>query len=172
MANQKLVNDVVGEVKLKVKKEKKIESNFNMEEWKRTYMNKDPRGESIPYFWKNLDVRVNSIWFADYKHSNELSQELYKTGNFVGGVVQRSQPFNKSIFGVLLITGEETKQHVTCLWVYESKNVPQEIQSEIDYEMFDFKRADWKNDKDKIEAYLAQDKEIDGKKILDKKIFR
>jgi glutathione S-transferase len=170
ISQQEEVVEVCGKTKLKEKVEKKIESKFNLEDWKRTYMNNGP-DVFLDYFWKNLDVRVNSIWFADYKYSNELTVS-YKSGNLLGGVQQRMAPFNKTTFGVLLMTGTEEAQHLTCLWVFESKTVPKDVVEGIDYEVFDFKRADWKDDKEKVNLYLKAKKVednvvIDGKHVLD-----
>jgi len=171
VSNQPEVIEVVGQVKLKEKIEKKIESKFNLEDWKRFYMNSPP-DQYIEYFWKNLDVRVNSVWISNYKYPEELKRASYLTGNLMGGVQQRAQPFNKTTFGVLLMTGTEQQQHITCLWVFESpKGVPKEYQETIDFELFDFKRIDWKEDREKVNLYLKSKNDssitIDGKAILE-----
>jgi elongation factor 1-gamma len=172
MLNQKQVKDVVGEIKLKEKKIAKVESKFNMEEWKRIYMN-SPTDESIKYFWANLDVKINSVWVCHYKHNDDLKGlELYVVGNRLGGMQQRQQDFAKTTFGVMLIVGTETAPEITCLWVYESKQVPKEIQDEIDYPMFNWTRADWGKDKDMVNEYLKAEGNVGGKKVLDARTFR
>jgi len=132
----------------------------------------NPPDSYIDYFWKNLDVRANSVWIANYKYPEELKKPSYITGNLLGGVQQRAQPFNKTTFGVLLMTGTEQQQFLTCVWVFENaKGVPKEIQETIDYEVFDWKRVDWKEDREKVNLYLKSKNDstiqIDGKPILD-----
>jgi len=172
ISNHKIVKETVGEIKLKEKKEKKIESSFNMEEWKRVYMNSTAE-ESTAWFWSKLDVKVNSIWISHFKHNDDLKGlELYVVMNRLGGVQQRLQDFSKTTFGVMAVVGEESAPEITCLWVYESKIVPKEISEETDYPMFEWHRMDWKKDQAQVEEYLKQSVSIGGKKILESKIFR
>eukprot|EP01080_Neovahlkampfia_damariscottae_P009801 gene9801-2126_t len=173
MAAQPHFKTVLGEIKLKEKKTKTIDSKFNLEEWKRIYMNSKPE-EAIEYFWKNLDPRANSVWVADYKYSSDFTEDpLYKTANLMSGQSQRAQPFAKFTFGILTIVGEDPGQkHIKCCWVYESTKFPEQIQKEsIDYDMFDWKRADWKKDKELIDSFLTAEV-IEGKKVLECKVFR
>lgn len=172
ISTHKIVKEVVGEIKLKEKKEKKIESTFNLEEWKRTYMNSEHK-EACEYFWAKLDVKVNSIWIANFKYNEDLKgQELYVVVNKLRGVQQRLQDFSKTTFGVMAIIGEEKAPEITCLWVFENKAVPKEITEETDYPMFEWIRMDWKKDKTLVEDYLRQKDTITGKTILDSKTFR
>lgn len=172
ISNHKLVKEAVGEIKLKEKKEKKVESTFNLEEWKRVYMNSE-HAEACKYFWSKLDVKVNSIWIANFKYNDDLKgQELYVVVNKLRGVQQRLQDFSKTTFGVMAIVGEEKAPEITCLWVFENKQVPKEIQEETDYPMFEWTRMDWKKDQLLVEDYLRQKDTITGKTILDSKTFR
>jgi len=171
LVNQKIVKDVVGDIKLKEKKVIKIESKFNLEEWKRTYMNSTSE-ESTKYFWANLDVKCNSVWIATFKHNEDLKGlELYVVGNKLGGMQQRMQDFAKTTFGVMCIVGTEAAPEIACLWVYENKQVPTEIQSEIDYPMFDWTRCDWQKDKELVNQYLKAEN-VNGKAVLDSRTFR
>jgi len=172
VSTHKLVKEVVGEIKLKEKKVAKIESKFNMEEWKRFYMN-NPFETSAKWFWDNLDVKVNSVWIANYKYNEEnKGKESYLVLNQLGGIKQRLEPFTKTTFGVMALVGSEQAPEITCLWVYENKQVPKEIQEESDYPMFDWIRCDWKNDKAQVEEFLKASGTIGGKNIVEAKIFR
>jgi elongation factor 1-gamma len=175
IAAQPNVKKVLGDIKLKEKKSKVVESNFNLEEWKRVYMNSTFE-EASAYFWKNLDPRANSVWIAEYKYSVDFKGDpLYKTANLLSGQSQRAQPFAKFTFGILTIVGDEDdngERHITCCWVYENTKFPEEIKTDsIDYDMFEWKRADWKKDKELIEQYLKCES-IGGKKVLESKVFR
>jgi len=74
------------------------------------------------------------------------------------------------------MTGTEQQQFLTCVWVFENaKGVPKEIQETIDYEVFDWKRVDWKEDREKVNLYLKSKNDstiqIDGKPILNIKLL-
>jgi hypothetical protein len=128
--------------------------------------------ESIKYFWANLDIKCNSIWVATFKHNEDLKGlELYVVGNKLGGMQQRMQDFSKTTFGVMCIVGTEAAPEIACLWVYENKQVPTEIQNEIDYPMFDWVRMDWGKDKELVNQYLTAEN-IQGKVVLDSRTFR
>lgn len=172
VASQKKVKDTLGEHKLKEKKEVKIESKFNMEEWKRFYMNNKPE-DSIKYFWDNLDVKCNSVWISTFKYNEDnKGLDLFIVNNKVAGIQQRAQEFHKIAFAVMAVVGEESAPEITMLWVWEDKRVPQSYQDEIDYPLFDWQRCDWKKDRELVNSYLAQTDSINGKKILDVRTFR
>jgi len=106
MSNQKEVKTVIGATKLKEAKKEYV-SLLDMETWKRFYMN-NPKKDSIEYLWKNIDIKINSIWICDYKDFADLNKTLdFRTRNLASGFVQRMQDFSKTTFGVVLICGKE-----------------------------------------------------------------
>ena len=60
-----------------------VDSNFDMDAWKRCYSNSDA-DVSMPYFWEHFDKENFSIWRGTYKYSDELSK-IFMTCNLVGG---------------------------------------------------------------------------------------
>jgi len=123
-----------------------------------------------------LDVKANSIWLAHYKYASDLTgQALFRTSNLMGGMAQRMAPFAKNTFGIQMIVGDPVgedekvgKAQITCMWVFESKNVPEEIKKDnIDYEMFDWVRADWKKDKAQVEEYLKAAGKLGTETVLE-----
>jgi len=172
MINQKEVKNVIGSIKLKEAK-KEVVSTLDMETWKRVYMNSED-SVSIEYLWKNIDIKVNSMWICDYKDYKDL-EVLYKTRNLASGVAQRAQEYAKTTFGIILICGNPEGEHtIKCMWLFESKTIPKEIQEGIDYDSYTWRRAEWKKDKDRqeLEIYLKQEGELDGLKIIEGKTFR
>jgi elongation factor 1-gamma len=174
MINQKEFKSVVGPVKLKEAK-KEIVSTLDMESWKRFYMN-NPHKDAVEYLWKNVDIKVNSFWVADYKDFAELTgKKLYLTRNLTSGIAQRAQEYSKSTFGIIYIVGKEEAEHtIKILWLFESKSVPKEFQELSDYDSFNWKNVNWKKESDKkeIESYLLQEGPIGDLPILDTKVFR
>lgn len=60
-----------------------INRNFNMDEFKRTYSNKE-LSESLPYFWQHFEKDYYSVWYCEYKYADELKM-IFMTSNLVGG---------------------------------------------------------------------------------------
>jgi len=146
-----------------------------MENWKRYYMN-NPHNESIDFLWKNVDIKCNSFWSADYKdHADLKGKALYLTRNLCAGISQRAQEYAKTTFGIILICGVENgDQTIKILWLFESKQIPKEFLEISDYDSFEWKNLNWKKDSDKkeIEAFLHQDQPIAGLQVIDNRVFR
>lgn len=56
---------------------------FNMDDFKRFYSNNE-ESKSIPYFWDKFDKENYSIWFGEYKYSDELTK-VFMSCNLIGG---------------------------------------------------------------------------------------
>lgn len=60
---------------------------FNMDDFKRFYSNNE-EAKSIPYFWDKFDKENYSIWFGEYKYSDELTK-VFMSANLIGGGSKR-----------------------------------------------------------------------------------
>ncbi len=56
---------------------------FNMDDFKRFYSNNEET-KSIPYFWEKFDKENYSIWFGEYKYSEELTK-VFMSCNLITG---------------------------------------------------------------------------------------
>ena len=56
---------------------------FNMDDFKRFYSNNE-ESKSIPYFWDKFDKENYSIWFGEYKYSDELTK-VFMSCNLISG---------------------------------------------------------------------------------------
>ena len=56
---------------------------FNMDDFKRFYSNNEET-KSIPYFWEKFDKENYSIWYGEYKYSQELSK-VFMSCNLITG---------------------------------------------------------------------------------------
>lgn len=59
-------------------------STFVMDEFKRKYSNEDTLAVAIPHFWDNFDKEGYSIWYSQYKYSDELTL-TFKSCNLITG---------------------------------------------------------------------------------------
>ncbi|KAE9387058.1 eEF1-gamma domain-containing protein, partial [Gymnopus androsaceus JB14] len=57
-------------------------SNFNLEDWKRAYSNKDTCGKDGAFEWlyEHFDKEGFSLWWVDFKYNNDLTQ-TFKSSN-------------------------------------------------------------------------------------------
>ena len=55
-----------------------------MDDWKKIYSNNDTEKVAIPYFWEHYDKENMSIWYGEYKYSDELKQ-VFMTSNLLRG---------------------------------------------------------------------------------------
>lgn len=54
-----------------------------MDDFKRFYSNND-EDKSVAYFWEKFDPANYSIWYGEYKYSDEL-QKVFMSCNLIGG---------------------------------------------------------------------------------------
>jgi len=149
-------------------------SKLNLDEWKRTYSNKETRAEALPWFFQNFDAEGYSVWYCEYKYNNELEQ-VFKTCNLLNGFYQRLERLRKYGFGSMAIFGTEPNNlSISGIWLFRGKEVPAEMYEVDDYVHYDFKKLDVNNQTDKalIEDYFAWDGSFGGKQFNQGKIYK
>jgi len=148
-------------------------SKLNMDEWKRTYSNKETRTEALPWFFEHLDLEGYSLWFCDYKY-NEECEKVFMTANLIGGWYQRLDKVRKYGFGSVCIFGEEPKLEVGGVWLFRGPEPTQEMKETDDYVNFNWKKVDLTDSaqKELLSDYFAWDGNFGGKKFSQGKIFK
>jgi len=150
-------------------------STFDIEEWKRTYSNKDTRKEALPWLWANFDPQGYSMWFADYKYNDELASVLYAC-NLAGGFIQRLDRLRKYGFATLVIFGTSNPDIVLSgVFIVRGTEIPFELSDAPDYESYSFKKVDINDPAQKtlVENYLAWDGDFPhGKAVNQGKVFK
>jgi len=148
-------------------------SKFILDEWKRTYSNKETRTEALPWFWEHLDKEGYSLWFCDYKYNNEC-EKVFMTANLIGGWFQRLEKLRKYGFGSVCIFGEEPKLEVGGVWLFRGQEVPPEMSTVDDYENFTWKRVDTNDNaqKELVNDYFACDGSFGGKTFNQGKVYK
>jgi len=147
---------------------------FVLDEWKRQYSNNDGP-VSIKWFFENIDRAGWSVWLCDYKYAEEQTA-LYKTCNLVGGFLQRLDKLRKYGFGSINILEIEDKSlfEIKGAWLFRGQDVPAEMTSCDDYELYSWKKADLDNesDKNKITEYFNWEPKEEGRKFAQGKVFK
>lgn len=57
-----------------------------MDEFKKVYSNEATEEVAIPFFWERFDREGYSIWYSEYKYSDEL-QLCFMSSNLIGGEI-------------------------------------------------------------------------------------
>jgi len=151
-------------------------SPFVLDAWKREYSNA-PGGDcyaTMPYFWQNFDANGYSLFIQKYKYNEELSVS-YKVSNLVGGFVQRSEDMRKYAFGVMQILGKEGgPMEIVGAWVIRGDSIAPLAEANPDCEAYEWEKITDFNDanKQKIADLFCSGETINGKPILDCKVFK
>ncbi|EEB06945.1 translation elongation factor EF-1 gamma subunit [Schizosaccharomyces japonicus yFS275] len=148
--------------------------NFNIEEFKRVYSNKDTRGEALPYFFDHFDPENYSVWKIDYAFPDDLKQPVFMTNNLIGGFFQRLQASLKFIFGCCVVIGENGDNTITGAFVIKGQDHVPAFDVAPDWESYTFTKLDASKPEDKafIEDAWAWDKPIAGREVADGKVCK
>ena len=93
-----------------------------MDEFKRTYSNKDTETEAIPYFWKHFNKEDYSVWLAEYMYNDELTM-IFMACNLVGGMFQRIEKLRKTAFASVGIFGKDKDAQIAGIWIFRGQEV-------------------------------------------------
>jgi elongation factor 1-gamma len=173
-------DDEEDEVKEEPKAKHPIEAlgkaTFAIDDWKRKYKNEETREVALPWFWENMNFEEYSIWSVDYKYNDELTQ-TFMTSNLIGGFFTRLEGSRKYIMGCGSVYGVKDDSVVKGAFVIRGDNAEHAFDVAPDYESYEFKKLDPKNEADRefVDSMWAWDKpvEVEGKKYdwADGKIF-
>jgi len=115
---------------------------FNMEDFKRFYSNNE-ESKSVPYFWEKFDKENYSIWYGEYKYSEELTK-VFMSCNLITGMYQRLDKMRKQCFASVCLFGTDNDSTISGVWVWRGQDLAFELSSDwqIDYETYDWKKLD------------------------------
>lgn len=148
---------------------------FNFDDFKRVYSNED-EAKSIPYFFEKFDAENYSIWFGEYKYSEELAK-VFMSCNLITGMFQRLDKMRKQAFASVCLFGEDNNSTISGVWVWRGQDLAFSLSPDwqIDYEVYDWKKLDAKSEETKklVTQYFSwSGTDKDGRKFNQGKIFK
>merc|ERR1712183_571486 len=149
--------------------------DFNMDDFKRFYSNNDEE-KSVPYFWEKFDKQNYSIWYSEYKYTEDLSK-IFMTCNLIGGMFQRVDKLRKNAFASMCVFGEDNANNISGIWVWRGHELVFPLSEDwtVDYESYDWKKLDPDSEETKkmVDTYfkwVGEDNK--GRKFNQGKIFK
>eukprot|EP00243_Klebsormidium_subtile_P004216 TRINITY_DN18033_c0_g1_i1.p1 TRINITY_DN18033_c0_g1~~TRINITY_DN18033_c0_g1_i1.p1 ORF type:complete len:419 (+),score=154.60 TRINITY_DN18033_c0_g1_i1:161-1417(+) len=150
-----------------------------MDDWKRLYSNtkaKDFREVAIKGFWAQYDPVGYSLWFCEYKYTEENTAS-FMTMNKVSGFLQRMDFVRKHAFAKMAILEEKAGGpfHISGVWLFRGTEIPKQVLDEsYDMELYDWAKVDVNDTKQKerVNDLLEEPDTIDGKTVVEVKCFK
>uniref|UniRef100_A0A5S6R414 eEF-1B gamma n=1 Tax=Trichuris muris TaxID=70415 RepID=A0A5S6R414_TRIMR len=148
---------------------------FDMEAFKRVYSNEDTITKALPYFWEHFDAENYSIWYCEYKYSNELTK-VFMSCNLVTGMFQRLDRMRKNAFASVCVFGTDNNASISGIWIWRGHELAFKLSEDwqIDYESYAWTKLDPAEEKTKklVDEYFAWEGKFGGKAFNQGKIFK
>lgn len=93
-----------------------------MDEFKRTYSNKDTETVAIPHFWEHFNKEDFSVWLAEYQYNEELKR-VFMACNLVGGMFQRLEKLHKTAFASVCVFGKDGDVSISGIWICRTQEL-------------------------------------------------
>lgn len=144
-----------------------------LDDWKRKYSNEDTRSAALPWFWEHYKQEEYSLWKVDYKYNDELTQ-VFMTSNLIGGFFNRLEASRKHLFGAMSVYGESNNSIVSGAFLVRGQESLPAFDVAPDWESYEFTKLDptKAEDKEFVEDQWSWDKDYQGKKWADGKVFK
>ena len=138
-------------------------SKFNLDEFKRSFLNNKNKAEAITKFWEEFDPEGYSFWWLEYQNPPEEGKILFRTSNAKNFFLQKLDSFRKYCFAVHGVYGVEGDYKIRGVWMWRGKDIPKEIQESDYYDYMTIRNLDFnsKEDKDLINDYRTKLNETD-----------
>ena len=118
-------------------------STFVLDEFKRKYSNEDTLSVALPYFWEHFDKDGWSLWYAEYRFPEELTQTLMSC-NLITGMFQRLDKLRKDAFASVILFGTNNSSSISGVWVFRGQELafPLSPDWQVDYGSYTWQKLD------------------------------
>jgi len=147
---------------------------------KKLFFNQRPfNPEFFKTFWDHFDSKGFSIYLQSYNY-NADNKVYWKTGNLIGGFIQRSDDVRRYAFGAMVIAGKDEEEppfEVYGVWVFRGEGIPQEVTDNPDSEYYTWTKLDASKpaDRAKFETFFTAETVPASKSdlsVLDRRYFK
>ncbi|XP_029470749.1 elongation factor 1-gamma [Rhinatrema bivittatum] len=152
-------------------------SSFIMDEFKRKYSNENTLTVALPYFWEHFEKEGWSIWYAEYRFPDELTQ-TFMSCNLITGMFQRLDKLRKTAFASVILSGTNNDSIISGIWVFRGQDLAFTLCEDwqIDYESYTWRKLDVDSEECKtlVKEYFLWEGDFKhlGKSFNQGKIFK
>ena len=125
-------------------------SKFNLDEFKRSFLNNKNKAEAIKNFWEQFDPEGYSFWWMEYQNPPQEGKILFRTSNAKNFFLQKLDSFRKYSFAVHGVYGVEGDYKIRGVWMWRGKEIPKEIKKNDYYDYMTIRSLD-PNSKEDVE---------------------
>ncbi|KAM0790017.1 hypothetical protein ACM66B_005346 [Microbotryomycetes sp. NB124-2] len=144
--------------------------SFPLDEWKRQYSNNDTP-VAMKWLEEHYDAQDYSLWRADYKYNEELTQ-VFMSSNLITGFHSRLEGSRKYIFGSSGVYGTNNNNKIAGVYMIRGSDYKQVFDVAPDYESYNFTPLDFKADREFIEGCWSWTNTLDGLEYADGKVMK
>ncbi|EHB11438.1 Elongation factor 1-gamma [Heterocephalus glaber] len=118
-------------------------STLVLHEFKCKYSKEDTLSVALPYFWEHFDKDSWSLWFAEYRFPEELTQ-TFVSCNLITGMFQRLDKPRENAFPTVILFGTNNSSSISGVWVFwvQEQAFPLSPDWQVDYESYTEKKLD------------------------------
>ncbi|ORY83493.1 hypothetical protein BCR35DRAFT_265140, partial [Leucosporidium creatinivorum] len=146
--------------------------SFPLDEFKRQYSNNET-DVALKWLDANFDPQEYSLWKAEYKYPDELTQ-VFMSSNLITGFHSRLEGSRKYVFGSTGVYGENNNSKIVGVYMIRGSDWKGVFDVAPDYESYSFTPLDFKApaDREFVEGCWAWTNEVDGLKYADGKVMK
>ncbi|XP_006899929.1 PREDICTED: elongation factor 1-gamma [Elephantulus edwardii] len=152
-------------------------STFVLDEFKRKYSNEDTLTVALPHFWEHFDKDGWSLWYAEYRFPEELTQ-TFMSCNLITGMFQRLDKLRKNAFASVILFGTNNSSSISGVWVFRGQELAFLLSPDwqVDYESYTWRKLDPSSEETQtlVREYFSWEGAFQhvGKAVKEGKIFK
>ena len=100
-------------------------SAFDLDGFKKEFMNTKEKAAVLEKFWKNFDAKGYSLWFVHYEKAGDQGKVFFKTNNLKNLFLQKLDKLRKYSFSVYGVYGTEPDLEVEGVWFWRGTDIPE-----------------------------------------------
>jgi len=152
-------------------------STFNLDDFKREFLNSKDKPAVMKDFWTKFDANGYSIWFVQYQKLKTEGKELYKTENSCSFFLQKLDHFRKYSFSTYGVYGDVGDFEIRGVWMWRGTEIPEEIQTNDSFPYLTIKKLDSSNENDReyllnYWLHITPGEVVDGMKVASVNYFK
>ena len=151
-------------------------SKFELETFKRAFLNNKDKEDAMKKFWEAYDPEGYSIWHLEYQNLPSECKILFRTSNSKSMFLQKCDALRRYAFATHGVYGVEDDYKIKGVWMFRGLEIPQEMKDNDLYEYITFRKLDTNKEEDRklIHDYwtkLDENDEVEGRKCADVSYF-